>query len=397
MTTITTRSGKGSALTHNEVDTNFENLNTDKVETSAIGSTVQAYDSNLTSFVGTFTLPTTDGTADQVLKTDGAGALTFVDQSGGLTYFGDSESTTSPNDTVPVDALTVANSGTNVDVALVAKGTGATLAQVPDSTTAGGNKRGNYATDWQKIRSNATQVASGDYSVVLGGYNNVASGVNSVVAGGSNKFATGAYSFVGPYGDEASATGTVSMSYAATASAVYAGAYGYRSIADAEGSWTSGGRYARTHLRETAHVLTCTGSLTILSQVTVQNLYGYTSQFLDTRKLSADYSGATSDPYLTPIPANTCSIVRVMVLGRVYNAGPAKAWEMTFLIKRGTSGVPSIVGSVAKNIIAADSGTSSWDVDVFIGTTDAFGIEVTGQSGTSNVEWAANLYIVENF
>lgn len=78
MTTITTRSGKGSALTHAEVDANFENLNTDKVETSAIGTTVQAYDANLTTFVTSFTLPTTDGTADQVLKTDGSGTLSFA-------------------------------------------------------------------------------------------------------------------------------------------------------------------------------------------------------------------------------------------------------------------------------------------------------------------------------
>ena len=34
MTTITTRSGKGSPLTNNEVDANFTNLNDDKVEAS---------------------------------------------------------------------------------------------------------------------------------------------------------------------------------------------------------------------------------------------------------------------------------------------------------------------------------------------------------------------------
>ena len=32
MATITTRSGKGSALTHTEMDNNFTNLNTDKIE-----------------------------------------------------------------------------------------------------------------------------------------------------------------------------------------------------------------------------------------------------------------------------------------------------------------------------------------------------------------------------
>ncbi len=36
MATIVTRSGKGSPLTNTEVDANFTNLNTDKVETSTI-------------------------------------------------------------------------------------------------------------------------------------------------------------------------------------------------------------------------------------------------------------------------------------------------------------------------------------------------------------------------
>lgn len=36
MTTIVTRAGKGSALTHTEMDTNFTNLNTDKLEAGAV-------------------------------------------------------------------------------------------------------------------------------------------------------------------------------------------------------------------------------------------------------------------------------------------------------------------------------------------------------------------------
>ena len=51
------------------------------LQSSDIGSSIQAYDSNLTSFVGTFTLPTTDSTAGYVLKTDGFGTLSFVAQS----------------------------------------------------------------------------------------------------------------------------------------------------------------------------------------------------------------------------------------------------------------------------------------------------------------------------
>ena len=61
-----------------------------------IGTDVQAYDSNLTSFVNTFTLPTTDGTADQVLKTNGSGTLSFVTPSSGtsITISNDTSTTT---------------------------------------------------------------------------------------------------------------------------------------------------------------------------------------------------------------------------------------------------------------------------------------------------------------
>jgi len=38
MATIVTRSGKGSPLTNTEVDANFTNLNSDKVETSTIST-----------------------------------------------------------------------------------------------------------------------------------------------------------------------------------------------------------------------------------------------------------------------------------------------------------------------------------------------------------------------
>jgi hypothetical protein len=63
----------------------FEPADATILKSAAIGVSVQAYDSNLTSFVGTFTLPTTDGTADQVLKTNGSGTLSFVTPSSGIT------------------------------------------------------------------------------------------------------------------------------------------------------------------------------------------------------------------------------------------------------------------------------------------------------------------------
>jgi hypothetical protein len=62
---------------------------------SDIGSTVQAYDSNLTSFVNTFTLPTTDSTNGYALTTNGSGTLAFSAVAGGSFNISDNTSTTS--------------------------------------------------------------------------------------------------------------------------------------------------------------------------------------------------------------------------------------------------------------------------------------------------------------
>jgi hypothetical protein len=61
----------------------------------------------------------------------------------------------------------------------------------------GGNQRGLHAVDLQSARSAATQVASGDYSVIGGGYNNTAIGYAATIGGGYNNTASGSYATVG--------------------------------------------------------------------------------------------------------------------------------------------------------------------------------------------------------
>ena len=143
------------------------------------------------AFTGVVAELTVDTTNNKLRVHDGSTAGGHVIGGGGLTNFTEAESTASPNDTVSVDSLTAAAAATNADVALVAKGTGATLAQVPDGTSAGGNKRGTYATDLQKIRSTAAQVASGNYSTIAGGQRNTASGAYSAIGGGYSNTASG--------------------------------------------------------------------------------------------------------------------------------------------------------------------------------------------------------------
>jgi hypothetical protein len=81
----------------------------------AIGTDVLAYDSNLQSFVTAFTLPTTDSTANFVLKTNGSGTLGFAAAAtGDVTLTGTETLTnktlTSPTLTTPV--LGTPSSGT---------------------------------------------------------------------------------------------------------------------------------------------------------------------------------------------------------------------------------------------------------------------------------------------
>ena len=73
MSTIVTRAGKGSPLTHNEVDANFTNLNNDKVETSALS---EAIDDRVAALA-------VAGTNMTITYNDGAGTLTFDAATGG--------------------------------------------------------------------------------------------------------------------------------------------------------------------------------------------------------------------------------------------------------------------------------------------------------------------------
>ncbi|MFT3991864.1 MAG: hypothetical protein QM680_10695 [Luteolibacter sp.] len=116
------------------------------------------------------------GTAGQVLaKISGTdydtGWIDAASGGGSLTNFSESVNSSSPNTSIPVVSLAATNAATNVDLALVPKGTGGFLLAVPDGATTGGNKRGNYAVDLQLYRTAAAQAARGPCALQrLAGY-----------------------------------------------------------------------------------------------------------------------------------------------------------------------------------------------------------------------------------
>lgn len=103
---------------------------------------------------------------------------------GGLTNFTESVNTTAPNAATPVVRLLATNAATNADLAIAPKGESALLAQVPDNSTSGGNKRGGYSVDFQRTRNAANEVCEGYKSGILSGDRNRIVGNQSVIAGG---------------------------------------------------------------------------------------------------------------------------------------------------------------------------------------------------------------------
>jgi len=76
MSTIITRAGKGSPLTNNEVDANFNNLNSTKLETSAVG-TLSTQNANAVAVTGGTINGTTVGAT-----TVAAGSFSTLNSSG---------------------------------------------------------------------------------------------------------------------------------------------------------------------------------------------------------------------------------------------------------------------------------------------------------------------------
>lgn len=330
---------------------------------------------------------------------------------GGLTNFTDAISTAAPNATTPAASLTATNAATNVDGVFAAKGGGATLAQVPDSATAGGNKRGQYSTDLQKFRSNADRVASGSYSFIGAGSDCRASGGSSVAVGGNNCQATADYSavvggatntasgiraFIGA-GETNTASGTYSAvdggqnNTASGAHSVVDG--GYLNTADAQYSSVHGGAYAtargiigaeaRGNGRFSANGDAQRRRVTLRRSTTDATVTAVTSD--------AAAAGTTNQAIL---PNTSAFMFTALVVAR--SSADSAAYQITGLITRGANAASTaLVGTPTVTVIAESGGAAAWDAAAVADTTNGgLQIQVTGAAATS-IKWVVDLETVE--
>lgn len=348
---------------------------------------------------------------------------------GGLTKFTEAESTTAPNDTVYVDSLTASATSTNADVAFVAKGTGATLAQIPDSTTAGGNKRGTYATDFQRARNNANQVA-GNYSVITGGQNNRAVGPYGVVTGGISNTAQGNYAFIG-----GGSTNAANQDYTAIAGgrsntangygSFVAGAFNttsgtYSAVVGGDNSTASGsgavvvggslstangsqstvvGGYMGTTRSITGNTVFPASAVPIdfvlgIHQTAVLILARQTTDATATRLASNSSAAGTTNQVI--LPNNSAYFFRGEVIAGKTASGDAKGWTIEGVIKRGANAASTtLVGTPTVTSLYADAGAAAWTITATADTTNGgLAITVTGQAATT-IRWVCKIETTE--
>lgn len=157
MTTVTTRAGKGSALTHEELDANFTNLNTNKAETSSLATVATSGSYTDLSSKPTIPTHTSNLTNDSGFVTSAGNAFTTIAVSGQSDVVADSSTDTltlvaGTNITLTTDAsgdsITIAASGgssygdANVATLLAALGSN-TISSSGNITTTGNITAGN--------------------------------------------------------------------------------------------------------------------------------------------------------------------------------------------------------------------------------------------------------------
>lgn len=247
------------------------------------------------------------------------------------------------------------NVAANVTAVIQPKGQGANTAQRPDGTTTGGNARGIFATDWQKSRTNANQVASGIYATIPGGLNNTASGLYTFAATeAATASGTASVSFGGTASGQRSFSGASQLGV--VASGTNSAFFGSSGNASGSGSFGVGDGARARLLHQFCHGnefnnLTSTYILKRNADLTTG----------DTAKLSLDGTGTTNLLTLGNININNCAwnvvaswvavVTAISGTATGVSVGDAIIQDNLFGIKKiGLPAVTSIIGGTVTNV-----------------------------------------------
>jgi hypothetical protein len=317
-----------------------------------------------------------------------------------------------PNATIPVVSWTNANAAASVDLALVPKGTGAILAQVPDNTAAGGNKRGSNAVDFQVSRTTSTMVASGQNSFIVG-QNNTASALNAVAMGLNNtasdnycialgylnnatnvSVAIGSQSLANGYkssaiGNNPTASGSNSISIGGvspTASGTNSVCMGSSSTSDGVEAYVMGsaghafGIFGK-HIRSSGcqvSVGDAQNGTMVLRQIT-------TDATASIMTCGTPGQNAASSTNQLILQNNQAVYFKGMLMAKQSASTNAASWEVEGMVVRSTTAASTVLTYSA---VTLKSNASTWGMPTLLADTTLGGLKVTiiGLAAT-NIKW----------
>lgn len=320
---------------------------------------------------------------------------------------------------VTTQTTTVVQSNTtNSNLALVPNGTGAIVASIPDGTATGGNARGTYAVDLQLARTSATQVASGQYSTISGGYqnsagnyctvsggqnNNATGNVYATIVGGQNNVASGPNCVTGGYANSATGGWTTAFGYNNNPSFGYAFCLGKDNIASGRASGAFGEAATSTASNSFGFGTSSTAYLTgqiALAYGNFGTANGEAQQSLLTARksaalatgattvLSLDNTGTTNLIIPTGtnrawnVQINTIAII-VTITGTATGVSVGDTYsEVKNLLFKKVSGTSSIVGTVDTSNVKSDTSMSTCALTVTAGASQEMALTFTAPTFT---------------
>lgn len=393
-----------------------------------------------------------DFTGSGVTATTSGNNVTVNIPTGGLVYFTEAQNTTAPNATTPVDSLTAVSAATNADFAIIPKGNGAIIADIPDGAVTGGNKRGTGAVDLQMNRLTNASVASGTNSVISGGnyntasntessvgggYQNVASGAQSRVGGGNQNTASADYSTAGG-GTNNTASGTRSTvaggasctatSYASstlggfgnTSTNNYASNLGgisntasgqYSSVIGGQGNTASGSYSLAGGVNSVANAnfSVALGYGASVNSIIGRNSFGklhtvagdaQTSTFIFAQRttdatlttFTIDGTGASSVNQIV-LSNNSSFRFKGTIIAKQTGTTNAAAWDIDGLIVRGANAAATTLLISTVNVV---QNTPAWGTPALSTDTTQGSLKIQIQgAGATNIQWVANIQTTE--
>ena len=272
----------------------------------------------------------------------------------GLQYWTESKTVVDSSQTAII-SLAVVGTQTNIDAVIKAQGDGAI------TNDNGGNDRGAYAVDWQKIRGSNTEVASGDFAVIGGGSFNQASGLHGIVIGGNNNTNDSNYSVIlgGVNGNTKGINGAVVMPHYATGGA----------------SNSSG-----------------------LMQASYYLLSGESQQTSSPVDLTTDGSGNIAANNQIVLNDNSVVHFKGTVVAKELNVGnnpEIAVWEIKGTAYRGLGNSTTNLVSVVSPTLINSTTSTSWQVA--ISTENNIGCLLVQVQGTAlqQIRWVARLETIE--